>query len=247
MLVIGLTSIERIYKMDIEDLKIARIPATLWGKKENTVWIAIHGNMSHKKDTVIEILANTAVKRKAQVLSFDLPKHGERCQEETQNHLFICIKELQSIMAYVKENYEHICLFGCSLGAYYALASYFQEKIARCLFLSPIVNMQEIIENMMTTFAISELQLQQQLEIMTPIGISLYWDYYKYVKDHPIAYWPCKTNILYGRQDDVCSLASLQSFVKMHQAKLTIDASGEHFYHTKKQLATFQNWLEKYM
>lgn len=42
-----------------EKFKINNIPAVLWGEKSEKVFIAVHGNMSNKEDTVIEILAVT--------------------------------------------------------------------------------------------------------------------------------------------------------------------------------------------
>lgn len=42
------------------------------------IFIAVHGNMSNKEDAVIQILAEEADRKGYQVLSFDLPEHGER-------------------------------------------------------------------------------------------------------------------------------------------------------------------------
>ncbi len=40
-----------------ERITIDNIPAILWGEPKRTVFIAVHGNMSDKEDTVIEMLA----------------------------------------------------------------------------------------------------------------------------------------------------------------------------------------------
>ena len=74
----------------IERIKINNIPAIIWGKKSDAVYIAVHGNMSNKEDEVIKILAEKAEDFYYQVLSFDLPEHGKRkrwnlyisCQKE---------------------------------------------------------------------------------------------------------------------------------------------------------------------
>ena len=42
-------------------------------------------------------------------------------------------------------------------------------------------------------------QLEQQKEIVTPFK-TLYWDYYQYVVEHPVA-WDKKTALLYGAKD----------------------------------------------
>lgn len=69
--------------MKQEYIKIQHIPTILWGEKSDRILIAAHGNMSHKSDTVIERLAQAAESKGYQVLSFDLPEHGDRKSEPT--------------------------------------------------------------------------------------------------------------------------------------------------------------------
>ena len=64
--------------MKTERININNIPSIIWGEKSNKVFIAVHGNMSNKEDEVIKILAEKVVEKGYQVLSFDLPEHGER-------------------------------------------------------------------------------------------------------------------------------------------------------------------------
>ena len=63
--------------MKTERIKINDIPSIIWGEKSNKVFIAVHGNMSNKEDEIIKILAEKVVIKGYQVLSFDLPEHGE--------------------------------------------------------------------------------------------------------------------------------------------------------------------------
>ncbi|MDQ0150269.1 putative alpha/beta-fold hydrolase [Eubacterium multiforme] len=62
---------------------INNIPTVLWGEKSKKLFIAVHGNMSNKEDIVIQILAEEALQKGYQVLSFDLPEHGERKNHST--------------------------------------------------------------------------------------------------------------------------------------------------------------------
>jgi predicted alpha/beta-hydrolase family hydrolase len=73
-------------------MKISNIPATLWGEKSNKLFIAVHGNLSHKEDTVIELLADEATRKGYQVLSFDLPEHGDRKTEGTPCKVQHCVQ-----------------------------------------------------------------------------------------------------------------------------------------------------------
>ena len=43
-----------------DNFNISSIPAVLWGDRSEKVFIAVHGNMSNKEDTVIRKLAEEA-------------------------------------------------------------------------------------------------------------------------------------------------------------------------------------------
>ncbi|MGV2685868.1 alpha/beta hydrolase, partial [Clostridium perfringens] len=79
---------------------ISNIPAVLWGEKSEKLFIAVHGNMSNKEDVVIQILAEEARQKGYQVLSFDLPEHGERKSDSTPCKVQFCVSDLSIIMNY---------------------------------------------------------------------------------------------------------------------------------------------------
>ncbi|WP_017763268.1 hypothetical protein [Bacillus thuringiensis] len=128
------------------NFKISNIPAVLWGDKSDKIFIAVHGNMSNKEDTIIQILAEEAKQKGYQVLSFDLPEHGERKDDNTPCKVQICVSELSIIMNYAKEHWKEINVFACSMGAYFSLLAYQNDVVEKALFLSPVVNMERIIE-----------------------------------------------------------------------------------------------------
>ncbi len=230
--------------MKREQLTIQHIPAILWGEASERLILAVHGNQSHKADTVIELLARQATAKGYQVLSFDLPEHGERKDEPTPCKVQTCVAELRAVMEYAKTQARDISLLGCSLGAYFSLLAYRDEPLGQALFLSPVVDMERLICNMMTWFSVSQEYLQAQQEVVTPIGQTLYWDYYCYVKEHPITRWEVPTDILYGSADTLCEWDVVSSFAKRFGCHLTVLEQGEHFFHTPEQLAYYQAWLE---
>ena len=232
--------------MKIERIKINNIPSIIWGEKSSKVFITVHGNMSNKEDEVIKILADKVVNKGYQLLSFDLPEHGERKKDnkylcKVQN----CVKDLKQIIEYAKLNYEEINLWACSMGAYFSLLAYKDEGIKQCVFLSPVVNMKVIIDNMMLWSNTTEEKLKEKQEIKTDFGQILYWDYYKYVKDNPITNWNKKTYILYGDKDNMQDRAIIERFGKDFNCNLTIMENGEHYFHTEEQLNYYKNWLDK--
>ncbi|KAJ51421.1 hypothetical protein BD780_002575 [Clostridium tetanomorphum] len=230
-----------------QNLEIENIPAILWGDKSDKVFIAVHGNMSNKADNSIVVFAEEAIAVGYQVLSFDLPKHGDRKEEDYDCKVQNCVEDLNIIMRYAQSLSNNISVFACSIGAYFSLLAYNHEPLKQCLFLSPVVNMERIINNMMTWFNISENRLKTEKEIPIPTGQTLYWDYYCYVKEHPIATWNNLTSILYGSEDNLCEFDVVSEFTKRFNCDLQIMKNGEHYFHTKEQLEFFRRWLKKYI
>ena len=232
--------------METKRIKINNIPSIIWGEKSSKVFIAVHGNMSNKEDKVIEILANKVTNKGYQLISFDLPEHGERKIDnnylcKVQN----CVNDLKQIIEYAKTNYNEINIWACSIGAYFSLLAYKDEDLKQCLFLSPVVNMKIIIENMMLWSNTTEKELNEKQEIKTDFGQTLYWDYYLYVKENPITNWNKETYILYGNKDDMQNEDIIKNFLDNFNCKLTILKDGEHYFHTEKQLNFYKYWLDR--
>lgn len=226
-------------------IKINNIPALLWGEKSNKLFIAVHGNLSHKEDTVIELLANEAIKKGYQVLSFDLPEHGDRKGEETPCKVQHCVHDLKEIGKYAQEHWDQVSLFACSMGAYFSLLTYRDIGLKTALFLSPVVDMERIIRNMMMWFQVSPERLEKEGTIDTPVGQKLYWDYFCYVLDHPVNRWDVDTRILYGAKDNLVEVDTISNFIEKFPCTLEIMDEGEHYFHTDDQINVFTQWLEK--
>ena len=156
--------------MKKERIKIDGIPAILWGNKSDTVYIAVHGNMSNKEDEVIKILAEKLDCFGIQVLSFDLPEHGERKDDKS----YLCnpqnaIHDLNVILDYAKTAYREIKLWACSMGAYFSMLAYNEEYIKKAVFLSPVINMKVIIDGIMNMEGVTEEMLKEKQKIKTEI------------------------------------------------------------------------------
>lgn len=110
--------------MNLNKIRIDGIPAILWGEVSNKIIIAAHGSHSSKIDDCMWILAEEATKQGYQVLTFDLPQHGERVYETDILMPDECVRELKIIYTYAKERAQKISLFGCSIGAYFQLLTF---------------------------------------------------------------------------------------------------------------------------
>lgn len=228
-----------------QNLLVENIPAIIWGEKSSKLFVAVHGNMSNKSDTPMVILAEETVSLGYQVLSFDLPQHGDRKSEPTLCKVQNCVHDLRKIMDFAKMHSPEINLFACSMGAYFSLLAYKEVTLQQSLFLSPVVDMSRIIDNMMTWFQISKEQLKAEQAIPTPAGQTLYWDYYCYVKENPIVSWASPTAILYGKEDNLCEFDIVSSFANKFDCALEVMERGEHYFHTSEQLNFFRQWLKK--
>ena len=180
-----------------QNLTIANIPAVLWGEPSDKIMVAVHGNASNKADEPIALLAGAAVPLGYQVLSFDLPQHGDRKNEPTLCKVQNCIQDISRIMDFAAGQAGQISLFACSMGAYFSLLACRDLPVRQSLFLSPIVDMKRLIDNMMAWFDVSPERLRAEQEIALPIGQTLYWDYYCYVRDNPVTAWEAPTAILF--------------------------------------------------
>lgn len=231
--------------METRAMKIGQIPALLWGPDRDFCILAVHGSGSHKADAPIERLAAVAVPRGYQVLSFDLPEHGARQGEPALCKPQTCIPELGQVLAFAKGRAAHLSLWANSLGAYFSLLAYADETLHQALLLSPVVDMQRLIANMMQWFGVSEERLRAEKEIATPIGQTLYWDYAQYVKQRAVTKWTAPTAILYGGKDTLCEREVVTAFAARWRCRLTICEEAEHYFHTPEDLSVYEAWLRE--
>lgn len=229
---------------NIEKIHINSIPALVWGTSSEKVIVAVHGNLSNKSDEPIRILAEIASSNGYQILSFDLPEHGERKTEKTLCKAQNCVEELKAVMDYARKKWKFVSLFGVSMGAYFGLLACRELPIEHAWFLSPVVDMDQIIQNMMQTSSVSEEQLERQHTVKTSYGQTLYWDYLIYVRNNHIEKWDIPTDILLGENDDVCDTNTTKEFSERFDCNLAIVARAEHWFHTPEQLNALRRWLE---
>ena len=226
----------------MEKITIGGIPAILWGKPSEKVYLWVHGKMSCKEQA--EDFARIAEVRGYQTLSFDLPEHGDRKGEPDRCDIFNGIWDLRVVGAYVFAHWKKVSLYGCSLGAFFALHAYRDKPFERCLFQSPILNMEYLVEQMMLWFDVTPRQLEQAGEIDTPVD-PLRWDYFQYVRAHPITCWTSPTHILYGGRDTLQSEPVVRAFAEKFDCSLTISPNSDHPFGGEKDGEIVKLWLEK--
>lgn len=223
-------------------MKLCNIPAIVWGEKSDKAYLFVHGKMSSKESA--EAFAQVAMEKGYQTVSFDLPSHGERIGENERCDIWNGMRDLAIAGDYVFANWKEVSLFGCSLGAYFCLHTYQTRNFKKCLFQSPIVDMEYLIRQMMEWFDVPEERLAQEKEVETPIDI-LSWEYYQYVKIHPIRKWNIPTNILFGGKDNLQSLTVMRTFADRFNSVLTVAENSEHSFMEKGDGIIVEEWLRE--
>lgn len=228
--------------MKAQNIKINSIPAIIWGEKSDKLYIHVHGKMSCKEHA--ESFAEIAEKKGYQTLSFDLPEHGERKDSDYRCDIWNGMHDLNVIGNHVFSMWRNVSLFACSLGAYFSLNTYTERNFRKCLFQSPVIDMEYLIQQMFCWFNVTEEKLYSEKEIPTPVDL-LRWDYYQYVKKHPVKTWNMPTSILYGGKDNLQSAEVIGKFAKEHGCKLTVAENSEHPFMGKEDINIVHTWLEE--
>lgn len=137
---------------------------------------------------------------------------------------------------------DRLTLAANSIGAFFSMSSLDETLIDRAYFISPVVDMKNLIENIMLWTGVSERELAEKQEIPTQFGETLSWAYLTYVREHPVL-WQVPTRILYGAHDNLTSLETIRAFAEKTGAELTVMPDGEHWFHTERQMQFLDQWI----
>ncbi|MBR6943901.1 MAG: alpha/beta hydrolase [Fibrobacter sp.] len=153
-------------------------------------------------------------------------------------------QEFSAYFDAVAANYDEVVLIANSIGAFFSMNALAGKRIKQALFISPIVNLEKLIYNMMQWANVSEDELREKKTIATSFGETLSWEYLCYVRENPIQ-WNVPTQILYGSKDNLTSIETMGAFAKKIGAPLTVMDGGEHWFHTDEQMQFLDRWIEK--
>lgn len=152
--------------------------------------------------------------------------------------------KIKSVYDKVSDEYDSVSVIANSISAYFTMLTLQNCQVKKALFISPILDMEKLIYDMMDWAEVTEQELFEKKEISTDFGENLSWDYLQYVKSTPIE-WKIQTEILYAGQDTLTSNITLDAFVESHNAKVTIMENGEHWFHTDEQIAFLDKWMKE--
>ena len=154
-------------------------------------------------------------------------------------------EEILSAYRWLKKKYDSISIVCNSIGAYFAMNALGDSNIERAYFISPVVDMERLILDLMRWANVTETELQAKKIIeMSDWGEPLSWKYLCYVREHPVS-WDVPTEILYGEKDILIPFESISKFVKHTGANVTVMKGGEHWFHTEPQVRFHDAWIKQ--
>ena len=152
------------------------------------------------------------------------------------------VEEFGDLFDHFREDHDPVIVIANSIGAFFAMHALKDRKIEKAFFISLIVDMEKLIEDMMKWAGVSEEELKEKGEIETSFGEKLSWDYLSWVRKHPIS-WKIPTKILYGQKDHLQSYETIQDFASQIGADLKMMEDGEHWFHTEDQMRFLDAWI----
>ena len=225
--------------MKTEYTNIAGIPALVIGESSEQVCLFVHGKMGSKEEAVQ--FARLACPEGVQVVGIDLPGHGARTGSEDKLLPWAAVPEIQQVYRAMKERWTHVFVRANSIGAWFSMLALWNEDIRKAWFVSPVVDMEDLIQNMMAWSGVTEEELHRRGEIDTGFGEVLSWEYLSWVRGHPVR-WSIPTQILYGGKDELTSRAVIEGFAAKSASGLTVMEEGEHWFHTEEQVRILNQW-----
>ena len=153
-------------------------------------------------------------------------------------------EEFTQFFAEKRRIYDTLTLIANSIGAYFSITSLSENLVDKAYLISPVVDMEKLICNMMHLAKVTEQELEEKSEIPTEFGETLSWDYLCYVRKSPVE-WRVPTRILYGENDNLTSMETISDFAKKTNADLTVMQGGEHWFHTDEQMKFVDGWITK--
>ena len=108
-----------------KELEINGIPAVLWGVPSRKLYFYVHGQGGCKEEAAV--FADVACCFGWQVLSVDLPKHGERVTGAVEFEPWSIVPELSGIMDFAKDRWKQISLYASSIGVWFSMLSFGRE------------------------------------------------------------------------------------------------------------------------
>ena len=124
-------------------------------------------------------------------------------------------KEFSSFFEVHSQGYDSVTLIANSIGAFFSMSALTKKQVAQAILISPVVNMEKLIVDMMMWANVTEEELRIKKEIPTE----------------------------FGEKDNLTSIETISEFAGRIGASLTVMKDGEHWFHTEEQMEFLDDWI----
>ena len=152
-------------------------PYLCYGQTSDQVCLFLHGQSGHKEEG-----ERFAQIRQPQGLAGGghRPAPARTAAGGAEPFLpWVVVPELEQVWQELQGRWKRIALRANSIGAWLAMLALAGKPVDTCLFVSPVVDMENLIQTMMTWAGVTEEWLEQEREIPTDFGQTLSWDVFK--------------------------------------------------------------------
>lgn len=108
--------------MKTERFQIGTIPAVLYGEPARQGYLFLHGQMGRKEEA--EAFARVVCPKGWQVVSIDLPGHGERLDRDEELAPWTAVPEIRTALDWMEHRWKTTALRANSIGAYFAMLAF---------------------------------------------------------------------------------------------------------------------------
>ena len=225
-----------------EEFVLDVIPALRWGKPGGRAVVGVHGQFSNKLDPVMAQCGEVIASRGDQLITFDLPTHGDRRDDKVFNAM-VTSPEVRAFAQLARSQSTEVGLLASSIGAYFSLCDTPTGTFERAWLVSPLIDLEYYIRDVMAEHSVTDEQLEAETVIDTPRAV-LEWPYLRFVEEHParldIPSWTIR-----GDQDEVVPLDALSRFVSAPGVELVQIEGGQHFLGQPPHLETVVAWFKE--
>ncbi len=152
--------------------------------------------------------------------------------------------EIRKAVETLSGSYDDITLIANSIGAFFSLYADIDRLICRAYFISPLVDMEQMILSLLQQTGATEDDLRRHGTLPAPFGETLAWDELCYVRTHPVS-WRVPTRILCGGNDTLVPFDTVRAFAQKTGAEVTVMKSAAHWFHTPEELAFLDRWIKE--
>ncbi len=201
--------------------------------------IGVHGFAGDKNSSMLEKLAAEVCEKKAALICFDFPAHGDSPVGENMLTVENCKQDFLAVADYIMQNYPQArkTVFATSFGGYISLLC--AEKLVNTSFVlrAPAITMPKVLLENVLQLSAADFQRVGSVVCGFERPITLPYAFYDELTRQDDLFqkpFPAPMLIIHGDCDDIVPLGDIMAFADAHKnVRLKVIRGADHrFKHT---------------